>query len=57
VQVNGQVRDRVEVPADITAEDAERLALGLDKVQGWIDGGVVRKVIARPPNLINFVVG
>jgi leucyl-tRNA synthetase len=57
VQVNGKVRDRVEVPADITAEDAERLALGLDKVQGWIDGGVVRKVIARPPNLINFVVG
>jgi leucyl-tRNA synthetase len=57
VQVNGKVRDRVEVPADISAAEAERLALGLDKVQGWIDGSVVRKVIARPPNLINFVVG
>jgi leucyl-tRNA synthetase len=57
VQVNGKVRDRVDVPADITAEEAERVALGLDKVQGWIDGAVVRKVIARPPTVINFVVG
>jgi leucyl-tRNA synthetase len=57
VQVNGKVRDRVEVPADISPEEAEKVALGLDKVQGWIDGGVVQKVIARPPNLINLVVG
>ena len=57
VQVNGKVRDRVDVPADITAEEAERVALDLDKVQGWIDGAVVRKVIARPPSVINFVVG
>jgi leucyl-tRNA synthetase len=57
VQVNGKVRDRVEVPADITPRDAEELALGLDKVQAWINGAAVSKVIARPPNLINFVVG
>lgn len=56
VQVNGKVRDRVDVPADISAEEAERVALGLEKVQGWIDGATVRKVIARPPNLINLVV-
>jgi leucyl-tRNA synthetase len=57
VQVNGKVRDRVVVPADISPEDAERVALGLEKVQGWIDGAAVQKVIARPPNVINFVVG
>ncbi len=57
VQVNGKVRDRVEVPADISPEEAEKVALGLEKVRGWIDGGVVQKVIARPPNLINLVVG
>jgi leucyl-tRNA synthetase len=56
VQVNGKVRDRVDVPAGITAEDAEKVALGLEKVQGWIDGAKVQKVIARPPNVINFVV-
>jgi leucyl-tRNA synthetase len=57
VQINGKVRDRIEVPADISAEEAERVALGLEKVQGWIDGASVRKVIARPPNVINLVVG
>jgi leucyl-tRNA synthetase len=56
VQINGKVRDRVDVPAGITAEDAEKVALGLEKVQGWIDGAKVQKVIARPPNVINFVV-
>jgi leucyl-tRNA synthetase len=56
VQVNGKVRDRVEVSADIGSDEAERIALGLDKVQGWIDGAEVRNVIARPPNLINLVV-
>jgi leucyl-tRNA synthetase len=55
--VNGKVRDRIDVPTDISAEAAEELALELDKVKGWIDGGVVQKVIARPPNVINFVVG
>ena len=39
VQVNGKVRDRVEVPSDISAEEAEQIALGLEKVQAWIDGG------------------
>ncbi len=57
VQVNGKVRDRFEVPAEITAEQAEEIALGSEKIQGWIDGQEVRKVISRPPNLVNFVVG
>ncbi len=57
VQVNGKVRDRVEVSADISSDEAEKIALGLDKVQGWIDGSVVERVISRPPNLVNVVVG
>ena len=57
VQVNGKVRDRVEVPNDISAEEAEAIARDLEKVKAWLDGGEVRKVIARPPNLINLVVG
>jgi leucyl-tRNA synthetase len=56
VQVNGKVRDRIEVSADISAEEAERLALGREKVQAWIDGAQVRNVVARPPNVVNFVV-
>ncbi|HET7847387.1 MAG TPA: class I tRNA ligase family protein, partial [Acidimicrobiia bacterium] len=56
VQVNGKVRDRIEVSADISAEEAERIALGREKVQAWIDGAQVRNVVARPPNVVNFVV-
>jgi leucyl-tRNA synthetase len=56
VQVNGKVRDRFEVSADITAQQAEEVALGSEKVRVWIDGQEVRKVISRPPNLVNVVV-
>ncbi len=56
VQVNGKVRDRVEVATGITPEEAEEQALGLDKIQGWVDGHEVRKVIVRQPNLVNIVI-
>jgi leucyl-tRNA synthetase len=57
IQVNGKVRDRVEVPADITAEAAEAAALASERVADWTSRGEVRKVIARPPKLVNIVVG
>jgi leucyl-tRNA synthetase len=55
VQVNGKVRDRMEVAATIDAAEAERLALASEKIASWTESGV-RKVIARPPNLVNIVV-
>ena len=57
IQVNGKVRDRVEVSADITSEQATELALSSDKIQSWIDGQEVERVISRPPSLVNVVVG
>ena len=56
IQVNGKVRDRLEVASDIDADEAERLALASEKIQGWIDGQEVDRVITRPPNLVNVVV-
>ena len=56
IQVNGKVRDRIEVAADIGADEAEAAALGADRIQTWLDDGEVRKVIARPPKLVNIVV-
>ncbi len=56
IQVNGKVRDRFEVDADITAEEAERLALESERIQDWISGGDVDRVIVRPPRLVNLVV-
>ncbi|MGD8151110.1 leucine--tRNA ligase [Ornithinimicrobium sp. Y1694] len=56
VQVKGKVRDRLEVPADIEAGALEELALGSERVQSFIDGAPVRKVIVRAPSLVNIVV-
>ena len=56
VQVNGKVRDRIEVAADIAEAEAEALALASERVQGYLDGGEPRRVIARPPKLVNVVV-
>jgi leucyl-tRNA synthetase len=57
IQVNGKVRDRLEVPVDITPEDAERVAMESEKVQPWVQGANIEKVVARPPNIVNLVVG
>jgi leucyl-tRNA synthetase len=56
VQVNGKVRDRLEVDAAIGAEEMERLALASPKVQATLDGRAPRKVVTRPPKLVNVVV-
>jgi leucyl-tRNA synthetase len=57
IQVNGKVRDRLDVSADITSDQATELALGSEKIKSWIDGQEVQRVIARPPNLVNVVLG
>jgi leucyl-tRNA synthetase len=57
VQVNGKVRDKIEVPADVSQEDAQAAALASEKVQGWLEGVTVRKVIVVPGRLVNIVVG
>ena len=55
VQVNGKLRDRIEVAADIAASDAEALAMASDRVVGFLAGAAPRKVIVRPPKLVNIV--
>ncbi|MDQ4095067.1 MAG: leucine--tRNA ligase [Actinomycetota bacterium] len=56
VQVNGKVRDTIEVPADITEDAMIELALGSEKIRHHLDGKEPQKVIARPPKLISLVV-
>ncbi len=56
VQVNGKVRDRLEVPAEISDMEARALALSNEKVLKFIDGKQVRDVIVVPGRLVNVVV-
>ena len=56
VQVNGKVRDRIEVASDVDAAAAEALALGSAKVREHLAGRQPAKVVVRPPRLVNLVV-
>ena len=56
VQVNGKVRDRVVVPKDAPAADVEAAALGSARVQDFLGGKPVRKVVVVPGKLVNIVV-
>jgi leucyl-tRNA synthetase len=56
VQVNGKVRDRIEVSADISEDEARQRALATGNIQAWLAGGEVRTVIVRAPRLVNIVV-
>ena len=56
VQVNGKVRDRIEVPANIDESTANELALASSKVQPYTEGKVVDKAIYVPGRLVNVVV-
>jgi len=56
IQVNGRVRDKIEVEADISEEKAKELAFSQKKVKNWIEGKEIRKVIFVPGKLINIVV-
>jgi leucyl-tRNA synthetase len=54
VQVEGKIRDRIEVPLGLSSDEAQQAALASDKVAGHLDGEPTR-VIVRPPNLVNIV--
>ena len=57
VQVQGKVRARLEVPADISAADLEAAAMADPAVVRSLEGKTVRKVIVREPTLVNIVAG
>ncbi|MGH7227131.1 MAG: class I tRNA ligase family protein, partial [Gemmataceae bacterium] len=57
VQINGKVRVRLMVPAEIGKEELEKTVLADERVRGAIAGKQVRKVIVVPGKLVNIVVG
>jgi leucyl-tRNA synthetase len=54
VQVNGKVRDKLDVPAEITNADLEKLALGCAKVQEFTAGKQIKKVVVVSGKLVNI---
>jgi leucyl-tRNA synthetase len=56
IQINGKVRDKIEVKKDISEEEVKKLALSQEKVQKWLAHKKPKKVIYIPNRLINLVV-
>ncbi|WP_322798095.1 leucine--tRNA ligase [Thermoflexus sp.] len=56
IQINGRVRDRVDVPASITEEEARRIALDRANVRRHLGDRQPQRIIYVPGRLINIVV-
>ncbi len=56
VQVNGKVRDKLEADAQADKAELEKLALASEKIQGFLEGKTVARVIVVPGRLVNIVV-
>jgi leucyl-tRNA synthetase len=56
VQVNGKVRDRLELPADVSEDEAIQAAMSSPRVQAMLDGKEVRNARYVPGRLISLVI-
>jgi len=54
--INGKKRMEASFSATASKDDIEKIALGLDGLEKWIDGKTVRKVIVVPKRMVNIVV-
>lgn len=56
LQINGKVRDRITIPAQLSREEMEKMVLEMDRAQAAMEGKTVVKVISVPGKLVNIVV-
>ena len=56
VQVNGRIRDRLQVSPDLPEDELVALARASERVQGFLDGGEATRTIVVPGKLVNFVI-
>lgn len=56
VQINGKIKDKIEVEAETDKEELEKTALNSEKIKALLDGKTVVKVITVPNKLVNIVI-
>jgi leucyl-tRNA synthetase len=56
VQVNGKVRSRITVAADASDDAIKQQAMADERIQQYIEGKTLRKVVVVPKKLVNVVV-
>jgi len=57
VQINGRVRDKIEVTAGINQKEVEKIVTQSEKIKPWTNGKEVHKIIFIQDKLINIVLG
>ena len=56
IQINGKRRSEIAVPADMSKEEVEKLALANEAVIAALDGNAPKKLIVVPGRIINVVI-
>jgi len=57
LQINGKVRDHLLVPAEISREELEKLAINNQRVQERAEQAEIKRLIVVPGKLVNVVMG
>ena len=57
VQVNGKLRGHIDITPETSTKEIEDLALACEKVQQFLSGKEVKKIIVVPNKLVNIAVG
>lgn len=55
LQINGKVRDKIKVPADLNKEELEKFALESDRIKELTQGQSIKKIIVIPKKIVNIV--
>ena len=56
LQINGKIKDRIEVSPDISDADLEKIALANPEIAAALAGATIVKTIVRAPKLVNIVI-
>ena len=57
IQVNGKIKERLEISPNITEDEMRDLAMSQDSVIEAITGQTIKVVVVKPPKLVNIVLG
>jgi leucyl-tRNA synthetase len=57
IQVNGKIKERLEIPPNITEDEMRELAMSQASVIEAITGQNIKVVVVKPPKLVNIVLG
>ncbi len=56
IQINGKIRDKVEVDSNISKEELEKMALSREKISFYLNDQKVKKIIVVPKKIVNIVI-